>query len=401
MNDIDDIKVLKYGGSSLATPDHVNRVAEQVAEFSRRGHRVVVVASAMGDSTASLMSMARDVADAPEARELDKLLSTGELMSTSLLSMAVNRLGREAVSLTGPQCGIVTDDSHFNATIQHVDCSRIRDELSRGRVVVAAGFQGCSGADEVTTLGLGGSDTTAVVLAAALGVSECEICSDVDGIYSADPRVVADAGMIPELSFEEMMTMSRHGASVLNPTAVDQARRHGVAIRSRHTDHPDATGTLVHDLEPEGPRVVGIASHDAVLPLAVPAHDDAGILPEGVDHNDLVMDRRDAGTGHRHIAIPAERLPDAEGYGERLTRRLGDAVQVGEPCSSVSAIGVGVGETPEMQSRSRRISARAGVDTRHHFGAGNAITWLVEPGHAPRLMNAFHGAFQCPETNAV
>jgi aspartate kinase len=349
----------------------------------------------MGGTTSSLMSLARDITEAPGERELDRLLSTGEMVSTSLLCMALQSLGLEAISLSGRQCGILTDSTHFNACVERVDTGRILRELESGRVVVAAGFQGIGPDQEVTTLGLGGSDTTAVVLAGALAAAECEICSDVDGIYSADPRIVEDASLIAQISYDEMLTLSRHGASVLNPTAVAQARDHDVAIRSRHANKPGSPGTLVHGSGEHGPRVIGIAAHESVLPLTFNGSGRERKLPKGVARADLVLDRHDSGSGRREIAIPAERIPDPEGFAERIDSHHGEAIAVGDPCSSVSAVGMGVGAAPQLKELSDRAFAQTGVDTRLRHHAENAITYLVKPDHASELMNAFHGVFRC------
>ncbi len=228
------IVVQKYGGSSVADVERLGHVADRVAETAR-AHRVVVVVSAMGKTTDELYALARSVAPAPSRRELDMLLSCGERISMALLAMALEKRGLPAVSFTGSQSGIITNDRHSGARIIEVRPVRIEDELARGRVVIVAGFQGMSYKREITTLGRGGSDTTAVALAAALGASWCEICSDVDGVYSADPRVVPNARRIDEISYEEMAELALHGAKVLNAEAVAWAERANIEILARAT----------------------------------------------------------------------------------------------------------------------------------------------------------------------
>lgn len=396
----DNIRVVKYGGSSLATPKHMEFVAGQILQQKQPGERLVVVASAMGDTTGRLMSLAGEITGDPPVRELDKLLSTGENASTALLCMALQRLGADAVSLTGAQSGIRTSHEHFNAAVEHVDTRRILRELDDGRIVVAAGFQGRNTLGEVTTLGLGGSDTTAVVLAAALNARRCEICSDVDGIYSADPRVVEHARRIEEISYAEMLEMARHGASVLNPCAVAHAGQHGVEIYSRNTVKPNAPGTLIHDIQPAQPRVVGIASHDTVLPLSIngDTEDDgaAGDIMNHIDDDDVFVEHMDPGTGHHHILIPAERLPDPEAFTEEIERRFRHQVSVGPLCSSVSAIGLGVGEASHIRKTSRRYSLQAGIAPHDDYTTEHSVTCVVSPGQAPALMNVFHREFECP-----
>lgn len=395
------LRVLKFGGSSLATPEQISKVAEQIIEQKQAGRDLVVVASAMGGTTDELMSLANDLTDDPPVRELDKLLCTGEYVSTALLAMALQRRGHDAVSLTGPQCGILTSDDHFNAAVEDVDTRRIRRELAEGRIVIAAGFQGQNAGGEITTLGLGGSDITAVVLAAALGAERCEICSDVDGVYSADPRVVTQARRLDEISYAEMLQMARHGASVLNARAVEHARDHQVEIYSRSTERPEAGGTLIHDLQAVEPRVIGIASHDRLLPLFIEAGEHhaaaaADRILAGLDRDDLFVDHIDDRTGRRDILIPAERLPDAATFGKELEKRFDERIVVGRTCSSVSAIGLGVGDADDLRGTSRRYSQQAGVSLHNEFMDEHAITCVVRPEHAATLMNVFHREFDCP-----
>ena len=218
------VVVQKYGGSSVADVVRLRRVAERVMRTQQQGHDVVVVVSAMGDTTDDLLALAKQVSASPDRRELDMLLSAGERVSMALLSMALRELGGDAISFTGSQSGIITNDRHVDARIVEVRPFRVQDELARGRIVVVAGYQGVSYKREVTTLGRGGSDTTAVALAAALGAEWCEICSDVDGVYSADPRVVSGPQRIPVLSYEETQEMAESGAKVLNAQAIEFAR---------------------------------------------------------------------------------------------------------------------------------------------------------------------------------
>ncbi len=227
------VVVQKYGGSSVADPDRIRKVAERVCACRQRGDQVVVVASAMGKTTNELTALAQSMSASPPRRELDMLLTAGERITAALLSIAIRERGFEAVSLTGSQCGIMTNDRHSDARIIEVRPVRVEDELARGRVVIVAGFQGVSYKREVTTLGRGGSDTTAVALAAALEAERCEIYSDVDGVYSADPRSVPGSRHLSEISYEEMQEMAMAGARVLKAQAVEFAKRAGIAIYAR------------------------------------------------------------------------------------------------------------------------------------------------------------------------
>src|SRR5690349_1385103 len=222
--------VQKYGGSSVADVRRLKAVAERVMQTRAQGHDVVGVVSAMGDTTDELLTLAKQVSANPDRRELDMLLSAGERITMALLSMAIRELGGDAISFTGSQSGIITNDRHVDARIIEVRPYRVQDELERGKIVVIAGYQGVSYRREVTTLGRGGSDTTAVAMAAALGADYCEICSDVDGIYTADPRVVPAARRIPNLSYDETQALAESGAKVLNRDAVEFAKEKGIRI---------------------------------------------------------------------------------------------------------------------------------------------------------------------------
>src|SRR6187200_3523593 len=268
------IVVQKYGGSRVADVDKLRAVAARIMRTRALGHDVVVVVSAMGDTTDDLLDMARKVSTNPDRRELDMLLSAGERISMALLSMAIRELGGDAISFTGSQSGIITNDRHIDARIIEVRPFRVLDELARGRIVVIAGYQGVSYRKEVTTLGRGGSDTTAVAMAAALDAEYCEICSDVDGVYSADPRVVQAARRIGTLSYEETQEMAEAGAKVLNAQAVEFAKEKGIAIYARATEgplpgpDPTSDGTVVRRSPPRMPgTVVGVASEKDIVML--------------------------------------------------------------------------------------------------------------------------------------
>ncbi|KAA3633975.1 MAG: aspartate kinase [Proteobacteria bacterium] len=398
--------VLKFGGSSLASADHIRRVAEQVAGYRRRGDDVLVVASAMGSTTGKLLSLVGEITDDPPLRELDKVLSTGEYVSTALLCMELQRIGVDSVSFSGADCGIRTNNRHFNAAVESIDTRRIREQFAAGRVVVAAGFQGKGRHGEVTTLGLGGSDITAVVLAGALNAARCEICSDVDGVYSADPRVVEDARRIDEISYAEMAELSRHGASVLNARAVEQARLRRVEVYSRSTFEPDSPGTWIRDFSTDSLRIVGVASHDALLPLSfdddqLPARRAVEQVLCDLDSDSIFADHKDSKTGRRSILIPADRLPDASSFASELKSRHGGHLGIESVCSSVSAIGLGVGGAEHVRNTLRSCSRKAEVVLRHDFAGEHSVTCVVQPDHASKLMNAFHREFDCPAQEAA
>src|SRR5688500_3390337 len=294
------IVVQKYGGTSVADVARIQQVAERVMRTKRAGHDVVGVVSAMGHTTDELLALAKQVSPNPERRELDMLLSAGERISMALLSMAIREGGGDAISLTGSQSGIITNDRHVDARIIEVRPFRVQDALAQGRIVVVAGFQGVSYKREVTTLGRGGSDTTAVAMAAALDAEYCEICSDVDGVYSADPRVVPAARRIGVLSYEETQEMAEAGAKVLNAQAVEFAKEKGIAIYARATSgplpgaDPSSDGTVVRKSAPRMPgTVVGVASERDVIVL-----DSQGSPAEAL----ALLDERGVAGKQLHIA---------------------------------------------------------------------------------------------------
>lgn len=388
--------VQKFGGSSVATTDRVGAVAERILAARAAGHHVVVTVSAMGDTTADLLERAGDVSAAPDPRELDALLSTGERVSAALLAMALQRRGAEAVSLDGGQAGVRTDGNHFNAAVEGVDPARIRTELDAGRVPVITGYQGRAPSGETTTLGLGGSDTTAVALAAALDAARCDICTDVDGVYSADPRVVADAYRLGHVSYTEMIELARHGAAVLNPRSVEYARGHAVPLRVCSTFEPAAPGTLVRSVEPDaGPRAVGVASHDAIVPVRVDdARGRAAALGDRVldclGKEDVLLDRTSASGERRELLIAGDDIADRDAFRAELTEVLGSCVSVERERGSVSAVGLGVGEDRALAEGSRRAAERAGIPLYGHYRDDHAVTCVLASATVSQAMQLFH-----------
>lgn len=388
------IIVQKYGGSSVASEEKIRLVASRVMEAKEAGHDVVVVVSAMGSTTSELLGLANNISDKPSVRELDMLLSAGERISMSLLSMAIQRLGQDAISLTGPQAGIHTTGHHFNANIDRVEPRRVRSELDDGRVVVVAGYQGLSAEQEVTTLGRGGSDTTAVALAAALEAERCEIYSDVDGVYSADPRVVKAARRIDEISYAEMVELARHGASVLNTRAVQYAWDHGVPLLARSTFDAESRGTAIHEVPREGePKVAGVACHKALMSVTVNEIGTGDRVLESIGKGDIFLDRRDEGTGRRRLLIAAEDIADPEVFARDLNDEFGDGVTVDPKRGSVSAVGLGVGESDELKSKAHQAAEMAGIRLYGEVSGEHSFTLIVEPQQVSRAMNLLHGEF--------
>ncbi len=340
------IVVQKYGGSSVADVDRLRRVAQRVMATRREGHDVVVVVSAMGDTSDELLAMAKRVSANPERRELDMLLSAGERISMALLSMAIRELGGDAISFTGSQSGIITNDRHVDARIIEVRPFRVQDELARGRIVVVAGYQGVSYKKEVTTLGRGGSDTTAVAMAAALGADWCEICSDVDGVYSADPRVVASARRIPVLSYEETQEMAEAGAKVLNAQAVEFAKERGIAIYAR------ATSSALPGADPSSDGTVSVALRLRISSTFEPA---CGALPASITFDIHNRDEAVCGvlTTDRDLCfeVDDEEAPVARIDTSVIANNLGDSLEMVLALFRGAGAGVkGEGPDPDVKA---------------------------------------------------
>jgi aspartate kinase len=392
------VVVQKYGGSSVADVEKLRHVARRVMDTRRQGHDVVVVVSAMGDTTDDLLATAKRVSANPDRRELDMLLSAGERISMALLSMAIRELGGDAISFTGSQSGIITNDRHVDARIVEVRPFRVQDELARGRIVVIAGYQGVSYRREVTTLGRGGSDTTAVAMAAALDAEYCEICSDVDGVYSADPRVVPRAARIGALSYEETQEMAESGAKVLNAQAVEFAKTRGIAIYARATRgplpgaDPSADGTVVRRHAPRAPgTVVGIASEQDVLVLDSEAPQES--LLALLDERHVAGKQLHAFGERATLVISRENLHDEARFREELARRLTGRARLVDGLSAVSAIGAGINTSYGSVRRGIGALAAAGIS-----GAGLAtssfrITWMVSRERVHDAVRALHETF--------
>src|SRR5512140_842044 len=334
------IVVQKYGGSSVADVEKIRKVAQRVKAKREAGYQVVVVVSAMGDTTDELLSLAKQVSPDPPRRELDMLLTCGERISMALLSMALQEQGVLAISFTGSQSGIITNDAHAQARIVEVRPYRIQDELEAGKVVIVAGYQGVSYKREVTTLGRGGSDTTAVALAAALG-ADCEIYSDVDGVFSADPRLVQDARKLDALSYDEMQELASAGAKVLNAQAVEFAKERGIVISARSTFGGGSGTTVSARASSSAARVKGVTAEPemAVVRLEGTAQELDELLEfldaRSVRGRTLVFD---AGSNATHVAAPLQDVHGLEALRKDLAARF-PASRVDDCLGTVTAVG--------------------------------------------------------------
>jgi len=389
--------VQKFGGSSVADEEKIRHVAQRIVDSRRAGNEVVAVVSAMGKTTNNLLNMARNLANDPSRRELDMLLACGERISMSLLSMAIQELGEDCISLTGPQAGIRTTDNHFNARITDVQAGRVQRELERKRIVVVAGYQGMNSRGEVTTLGRGGSDTTAVAVASGIEADRCEIYSDVDGVYTADPRIVDTARPMPEISYVEMTELAHHGASVLNPRAVEYAWREGVEVRARCTFN-DAPGTRIHERDADDEaKVLGVACHKELVWVSLRGRDLVANLGdqvlEAIEKNDIFVDDTGDDGERRDMLISTEDIANLDSFAERLRDRFDDRITVTTSQGSVSAVGLNTGKDPEILLKAEKALEKAGVSVRVSFTREHSLTCLVEASQVGDAMRALHAAF--------
>jgi aspartate kinase len=400
--------VMKFGGTSVADAERITRAAGRIVQRAKEGNHVVAVLSARGKHTDELIALAHEVSRRPHPREMDMLLSTGERVTCALAAMVINDFGFEAISLTGSQAGIVTDSGHTKAKIIEVKAHRIRQALDTGKVVLVAGFQGVSESSlDVTTLGRGGSDTTAVALAAALGAEVCEIFTDVAGVFSADPRIVPEARKLPVLTFEEMLEMSASGAGVLQLRSVEYARNHGVRIHCR-SSFDDGPGTVIQDEEMtmERPLVTAVThstSEARVTLLGLP--DKPGIAAAvlgalaGANVNvDMIIQNEPASEGHladMSFTVPRDDVIVAREALEPLKDELGfGAIQTDEQMGKVSVVGAGMKSHPGVAHKTFQALGDAGVNISMISTSPIKISCVVREVDVETAVRELHTAFE-------
>jgi aspartate kinase len=401
--------VQKYGGSSVADAERIKRVAERIVATKKAGNDVVVVVSAMGDTTDELLDLASQVTPLPPGRELDMLLTAGERISMALLAMAIHSLGLEARSFTGSQAGVLTTSSHGKARIIDVTPGRISKALGEGAIAIVAGFQGVSqDTKDITTLGRGGSDTTAVALAAALDADVCEIYTDVDGIYSADPRIVPDAARLDHITYEEMMEMAACGAKVLHLRSVEYARRYGIPIHVR-SSYSDKTGTLVsgsmEELPVEQAIISGVAhdrSEAKITVVGVP--DEPGeaaaifqtIADAEINIDMIVQNVSVAATSRTDVSftLPRDDGPAAMAALEKVRERVGfERLVYDDHIGKVSLIGAGMRSHPGVSARFFTAVAKAGVNVEIISTSEIRISVVCRDTDLDTAVRAVHEAF--------
>jgi len=397
------IIVQKFGGTSVADSQKILAAARKAIRAQKEGHQVVTVVSAMGKNTDTLVELARQITDQPPAREMDMLLATGEQVSVALMAMAIHSLGHEAISLTGAQMGIVTDSTHTKARIQSISAKRIRQALDAGKIVIAAGFQGVDEAFNITTLGRGGSDTTAVALAAALGAESCEIYTDVDGVYTTDPHVVPEARRLWRISYDEMLELASVGAGVMHHRSIEFAKKFSVRVhvRSSFSDNP---GTMI-TAEPEvaGQPVCGAAmvkNEARVTVLGVPDRPGAAIVifakiaAEHIATDMIVQNVAAEGQADISFTVLRDELPATLRAVEEGAKEVGaGGYNYDDDVSKISVVGMGMATQPGVAERMFRTLAEHGVNILMITTSEIKISVLVAREYALEALRAVHEAF--------
>ncbi len=396
---------MKFGGTSVADAERIKRAARRIVAKSDAGARVVAVLSARGKTTDELINMAEEVSPHPDPREMDMLLSTGERMSCALCAMAINDLGHRAISLTGSQAGIVTDTSHTKARILDVRADRIREALDENKIVLVAGFQGVSTSRDVTTLGRGGSDTTAVAVAAALGAEVCEIYTDVSGVFSADPRIVPNARKLPVVSFEEMLEMAASGAKVLQLRSVEYARTHGVRIHCR-SSFEDGPGTVVvgeeetmehplitavtHSTDEARITLLGVPDRPGAAASIFTALADAGCNVDTIIQNEPLTEGRDAEVS---FTIPSDDVFAAESALAPVIEDLGMHIGTDHEIGKVSIVGAGMRSHPGVAAKVFQTLAAEDINIEMISTSPIKISCIIRADAVPQAVRALHTAF--------
>ena len=397
--------VQKYGGSSMADAERIKKVARRIARAKAQGDRVVVVVSAMGDTTDELIKLAYQVSDQPGDRELDVLLSTGEIVSSTLLAMALRAMGYEAISLSGAQAGIRTDATYSRARILKIEAKRVVKELGRGNIVIVAGFQGVTGEMDITTLGRGGSDTTAVALAATLGAEVCQIYTDVEGVYTADPRLIPEAQKLTEIGYEEMLELASYGAKVVHPRAVELGELFNIPILVA-SSFTDSSGTLiyggvsmevrnrvrsiVYDLDVAKITVVGVPDRPGIAASIFQPLATAGISIDTIVQNASIDNITDL-----TFTVAKSQLAKAMSLVGPIAESIGARECVSDAkLGKVSVIGTGMLNTPGYAARMFGALSEQGINIQLITTSEIRITCIINETGIKDAVRALHRAFE-------
>ncbi len=402
--------VQKYGGSSVANPELIKNVARRVIEGYEKGNQMVVVVSAMGDTTDHLIDLMGDITDDPDPREVDMLLTTGEQVSIALLTMAIHSLGYPAISLTGSQMKIKTNEKHNQAMITDVDTTRLRKELAENKIVIVAGFQGVNDNQDFTTLGRGGSDTTTVAVAAAMNADRCEIYSDVDGVYTADPRIVENASKLDSISYEEMLELANLGANVLHPRAVELANNYNLDLYIASSFNK-TMGTIVRgDESMEGKKnVVGAASDLGEIKITVErVPDEPGIAGKmfkaladaGVNVDMIIQNLQRDELNDITFTINQEQEKLAVKVLEKIKEKLKfDNYTIDRDVAKISIVGAGMQSTPGIAARMFSSFGENNINIEMITTSEIKISCLIKKEEADRALNVLHKEFKLDQIN--
>ncbi|MFH1857692.1 MAG: aspartate kinase [Candidatus Omnitrophota bacterium] len=397
--------VQKYGGSSVASPRLVQRVAARVVAQKKKGDKVVVVVSAAGDTTDELIALARQVTDDPPEREMDMLLSTGEQRNVAILAMAIHRLGHKAISFTGAQVGILTDRAYTKAKILDINAKRIVEELRKGRIVIVAGFQGVTLDQDITTLGRGGSDLTAVALAKALGATMCEIYTDVEGVYTADPRLIRNARKLDRISYDEMLELASLGAQVMQARSMEVAKKYNVPIhvRSSFSQRP-GTVILKEAKAMEDILVSGVTANKNEAKITIRSVPDrpgvaAKIFKEIAEKNvniDMIIQNVSrTGTTDLSFTVPLGDLKKTLEIARKVAHRIGaEGVTYADNIAKVSVVGVGMRSHSGIAARMFSALASKRINIEMISTSEIKISCVINKRHADRAVRAIHQVFQ-------
>jgi len=397
--------VQKYGGSSVANAERIKAVAQRVGRTRDAGNEVVVVVSAMGDTTDDFLSLASQLSGKPDEREMDQLLSTGEIISCSLLTIALKDMGYRAISLTGAQAGIKTDGTYSRARITDIEAGRVRRELKQNKIVVVCGFQGMAEDMEITTLGRGGSDLSAVALAAALGSRRCEIYTDVEGVFTADPRIVPEARKIEEIGYEEMLELATYGAKVMHPRAVELGEIYELPIyvASSFVDKP---GTLIHggisvevknkargvahDTNVAKITVVGVPDRPGIAAAIFEPLSQAGISVDTIVQNASINNITDL-----TFTVTRDDVAKAMGIVDSVAKKLGATKCASDSTlAKISVVGAGMQNTPGYAAKMFKTLSEKGINIQLITTSEIRITCIIEESKVKEAVKALHRAFE-------
>jgi aspartate kinase len=404
--------VQKYGGTSVGNPEKIKNVARRIADTRAGGNNLIVVVSAMGEMTDELVDLAHQITDSPNEREYDMLLSTGEQISVALLAMALQTLGHEAISFTGGQVGIRTDGWHTKARIVSIDTGRIQKELEAGKIAIVCGFQGINSEYDITTLGRGGSDTSAVALAAAFKANLCEIYTDVDGVYTADPRIVPEARKLARISYDELLEMASLGAQVMQPRAVEFGKKYGVPMRIRSSYNHDP-GTLVTEEVAAMEHVVvsGVTLNEKEAKITLLGVADkpgiAATLFENIAAQNVVVDMiiqniGEGGTSDISFTVSKDDMKKAVAVAEEIKRKIGAReVRSDSNIAKVSAVGVGMRSHSGVAAKMFKTLADEGINIDMISTSEIKLSCVVDGSRGRDALRALHKAFELEKAAAV